>query len=211
MQVERMRKITFAAAVAGLSLLIAGMLFGQGMNRPQSPPQTRIPETGEPGEPSMSTPAMNTMSDAEFAQHAAEGGAAEVKLGQLAQEKGASDTVKDFGKMMVNDHTEAGEQLKSVAAQQNLKLPDGMSKHDQAVYSKLSKLTGEAFDRAYAKEMVSDHRKDIDDFEQEARGGQNQAIKNFAEQTLPTLQKHLKHAREMQRTVSQPGGAKGGY
>jgi putative membrane protein len=204
--------ITFAIAASCLSLPFAGTLFGQGMNRPQQyPPQTQTPATGEPGEPSLSTPAMNTMSDAEFAEHAAEGGAAEVKLGQLAQEKGSNDAVKDFGKMMVNDHTEAGQQLKTIAAQQNLKLPDELNKHDQGVYNKISKLSGEAFDRAYAKEMVNDHRKDIDDFQQEASGGQNQPIKNFAAQTLPTLQKHLKSAREMQRTVSRSGGSKGGY
>lgn len=207
-----LRVIGMAAfAISGVVLIFAGTLFGQGMNHSQQyPPQTQTPATGEPGEPSISTPAMNTMSDAEFAQHAAEGGAAEVKLGQLAQEKGSNEAVKDFGKMMVDDHTEAGQQLKTIAAQQNLKLPDELNKHDQGVYNKLSKLSGEPFDRAYAKEMVNDHRKDIDDFQQEANGGQNQAIKNFAGQNLPTLQKHLKDAREMQRTVSRAGGSKGG-
>jgi putative membrane protein len=212
MRLETMRRITFMVAAGGLSLFLAGTLYGQGnMNHPQYPPQTQTPATGEPGEPGLSTPAMNTMSDAEFATEAAEGGAAEVKLGQLAQEKGSSDAVKDFGKMMVNDHTEAGEQLKSIAAQQNLKVPDELNKHDQGIYNKLSKLSGEAFDRAYAKEMVNDHRKDIDDFQREASGGQNEPIKNFAAQTLPTLQKHLKSAREMQRTVSRSSGSKGGY
>jgi putative membrane protein len=210
MKVETVRKLTFAAGVAGLSLLFSGTLFGQGMNHPQNSPQTQTPETGEPGEPSTTTPAMNTMSDAQFAEDAAEGGAAEVKLGQLAREKGSSNAVKDFGKMMVNDHTEAGEQLKSIAAQQNLKLSSELNKHDQAVYGKLSKLSGDAFDRAYAKEMVNDHRKDIDDFELEAKSGQNQPIKDFAAKKLPMLQNHLKHAREMLRTVSQSGGAKGG-
>lgn len=206
--------ITFAIGASGLSLLFPGTVFGQGnMNRPQYP-QTQPPITGEPGQPGQPgepTPTINPMSDADFAKQAAEGGAAEVKLGQLAQEKGSNDAVKDFGKMMVNDHTEAGEQLKSIAAQQNIKLPDELNKHDQGVYNKLSKLSGEAFDRAYAKEMVNDHRKDIDDFQQEASSGQIQPIKDFANQTLPTLQKHLKSAREMQRTVSHSGGSKGGY
>lgn len=208
--------ITFAIGASCLSLLFAGTVFGQGqgnMNRPPYP-QTQSPTTGEPGQPGqpgLSTPTINPMSDADFAKQAAEGGAAEVKLGQLAQEKGSSDAVKDFGKMMVNDHTEAAEQLKSIAAQQNIKLPDELNKHDQGVYNKLSKLSGDAFDRTYAKEMVNDHRKDIDDFQQEASSGQIQPIKDFANQTLPTLEKHLKSAREMQRTVSHSGGSKGGY
>lgn len=206
--------ITFAIGASSLSLLLAGTVFGQGNMNRQQYPQTQSPTTGEPGQPGqpgMPTPTINPMSDADFAKQAAEGGAAEVKLGQLAQEKGSNEAVKDFAKMMVNDHTETGEQLKSIAAQQNLKLPDELNKHDQGVYNKLSKLSGEAFDRAYAKEMVNDHRKDIDDFQQEASRGQIQPIKDFANQTLPTLQKHLKSAREMQRTVSRSGGSKGGY
>jgi putative membrane protein len=142
------------------------------------------------------------MTDAEFAKAAAEGGMVEVKLGQLAQEKGSSDKVKDFGKRMVDDHTLAGEQLKTVASQENIALPSELNKHDQAMYNKLSALSGDAFDRAYAKDMVNDHRKDIDDFKQEAGNGKNQAIKSFASQTLPTLQDHLKQAKEMQHAVS---------
>ncbi|MGH9355711.1 MAG: DUF4142 domain-containing protein [Terriglobia bacterium] len=139
--------------------------------------------------------------DAAFAKKAAQGGLAEVKLGQLAQEKGSSRQVKDFGKRMVADHSKANENLKQVASQQNLSFPMQLGAKDEATYDRLSRLSGQGFDRAYARLMVKDHEKDIAAFQNEANNGRSEAVKNFAAQTLPTLQEHLKLAREMDQTV----------
>ena len=65
------------------------------------------------------------MGDAHFAKEAAQGGMAEVKLGQLAQEKGSNDSVKSFGKRMVDDHSRAGDKLKEVASRESITLPGG--------------------------------------------------------------------------------------
>ena len=138
--------------------------------------------------------------DHRFAMEAASGGMAEVKLGKLAQEKANSQKVKEFGQKMVDDHSKAAEDLKSVAQQQGLKLPDEMSKQDQATYNRLSKLQGEQFDRAYERTMLTDHQKDIAAFEKEANNGRNEALKQYAARTLPTLKEHLKEARQMGRT-----------
>jgi putative membrane protein len=147
-------------------------------------------------------PAYSAVSDTQFARKATQGGIAEVKLGQLAQEKGTSDSVKKFGQRMVEDHTKAGDELKRAAAQDNITLPDDLSAKDKATYDSLSKLSGAAFDRAYARDMVKDHEEDIADFNKEASGGKKSAIKDFATQTLPTLQDHLKEAKEMRQNVS---------
>jgi len=147
-------------------------------------------------------PAHAAVSDTQFAKKAAQGGMAEVKLGQLAQEKGTSDSVKKFGQRMVEDHSKAGDELKRAAARENITLPDDISAKDKATYDSLSKLSGAAFDRAYARDMVKDHEEDIADFNKEANGGKNAAIKDFAAQTLPTLQDHLKEAKEMRQNVS---------
>jgi putative membrane protein len=156
-------------------------------------------------------PAHAAVSDAQFAKKAAQGGMAEVKLGKLAQEKGTSDSVKKFGQRMVEDHTKAGDELKRAAAQENINLPQDVSAKDKATYDSLSKLSGAAFDRAYARDMVKDHEEDIAEFNKEASGGKNPAIKDFATQTLPTLQDHLKEAKEMRQNVSasNPGSTKG--
>ena len=149
------------------------------------------------------TPAKaNQASDTQFVKKAAEGGMAEVKMGQLAQQKGTAESVKKFGARMVEDHTKAGDELKGVAASEKISLPSDISAKDKATYDMLSKLSGAAFDRAYARDMVRDHEEDIADFNKEANGGHNPAVKDFATQTLPTLQDHLKEAKEMRQNVS---------
>ena len=129
--------------------------------------------------------------DMKFAHDAAAGGMAEVKLGQLAAQKGSSDFVKQFGQKMVDDHSKANDQLKSIAAQANVTLPADIDAKDQALYDRLSKLNGTAFDNAYLSAMLKDHRKDVSEFQREAQSGQNADIRNFASQTLPVIQGHL--------------------
>jgi putative membrane protein len=194
-------------------LLAAGPAAQAQMGRsPQSqePPANLEPYPNQPGANMPDATTNNTVSDADFAKEAAEGGMAEVKLGQLAQDKGANQAVKDFGKRMVDDHTQADEKLQTIAGQEHLKIPTALDKHDQAEYDKLSKLSGDAFDRAYARDMVKDHQNDIAAFRQEADNGRDNGIKTFASETLPTLQDHLKMAREMKQTVRSSGATKGG-
>jgi putative membrane protein len=151
------------------------------------------------------TNSANTKSSADenFAKKAAQGGMAEVKLGQLAEQKGSSPEVKNFGRRMVQDHSKANNELKDVTSKENIPLPNEMDKSDQATYDRLSKLSGDAFDRAYARDMVKDHSKDVSEFQKEAKNGKDESIKNFAAQTLPTLQNHLDQARQMEQAVNQ--------
>lgn len=129
--------------------------------------------------------------DTTFANKAASGGMAEVKLGQLAADKGASDFVKQFGQRMVQDHSKANDDLKSVAAKDNITLPTDLDAKDQATYDRLSKLSGAAFDHAYLSDMMKDHKMDIALFQTEASSGKNSDLKDFATRTLPTLKQHL--------------------
>jgi putative membrane protein len=147
--------------------------------------------------------------DVHFAKEAAQGGMAEVKLGQLAQEKGSNDSVKSFGKRVVEDHSKAGDKLKEVASRETIMLPTDLSVKDQGTYDRLSKLNGAAFDRAYARDMVKDHETDVAVFQREANAGRNDSLKSFASEALPTLQDHLKQAKEMMKTVGGATAAKG--
>jgi putative membrane protein len=87
-------------------------------------------------------------------------------------------------------------------------LPSDVDQKDQAVYDRLSKLSGAAFDRAYARDMVRDHVKDVAAFRLEAKNGTNASIRNFASQTLPALEDHLKDARKMLQSVSPSAAIK---
>lgn len=140
--------------------------------------------------------------DSRFAREAAQGGMAEVQLGQLAVQNASNDQVKKFGQRMVDDHSKAGDQLKGVAAKDNIQLPSDISAKDKATIQRLRNLKGSEFDRAYMRDMVKDHQADIAEFQKEASGGSNPDLKSFASQTLPTLKDHLKMAEDASSAVS---------
>lgn len=141
--------------------------------------------------------------DQQFVEKAAQGGKAEVELGKLAQEKAKNDDVKDFGEMMVEDHGDANDELKDIAEDQGFSVPDTMGDEAKEIYDQLSSLSGADFDRAYIDHMVKDHEKDVAAFEMETEEGENDELKDFAEETLPTLRKHLERARELQSELDQ--------
>lgn len=130
--------------------------------------------------------------DSDFYKNAAEGGIAEVQLGNLAQEKSANPSVKGFGAMMVSDHTAAEQKLQAIAASKNIKLPTSSSVGQTATKAKLEVLSGDSFDKSYITDMIKDHQDDIAMFKKEAALGQDPDAKAYAIATLPTLEKHLK-------------------
>lgn len=129
--------------------------------------------------------------DSSFIKNAAEGGMSEVELGQLAQQKGTNPAVKDFGAMMVTDHTAANEKLKAVAAAKQVTIPSSPSLMQKASKKKLDMMSGDSFDKSYVKGMIDDHKADIKEFQKEATDGKDPDIKAFAVATLPTLKIHL--------------------
>lgn len=148
-------------------------------------------------------------SDEVFLRNAAEGSMAEVKLGQLAEEKAQSSEVKSFAKKMVEDHSKALEELKQIGSQENINLPTDTSHKDAETYDRLAKLSGPEFDKQYAQEMVRDHQKDVSEFKKGETSAQKPSLKQFAQKTLPTLQGHLELAQRMQSHVAHEGMSKG--
>jgi len=135
--------------------------------------------------------------DRQFIKNAAAGGMAEVELGQLATEKASNDGVKKFGQRIVDDHSKANDQLKQVAANEGVTLPQHLDAKDKALKARLSKLSGASFDKAYMAAMVKDHTKDVADFRQESENGRDPEVKHFAKETLPTLESHLTEAKNI--------------
>jgi putative membrane protein len=137
--------------------------------------------------------------DNTFATKAASGGAAEVSLGQLAAKNASSPQVRQFGQQMVTDHTQANQELQTIARQQNRTLPSKPDAASQAKEQRLQDSTGTTFDTAYARDMVEDHQQDIADFQQEATSGKDPALKAFAQKYLPVLKHHLEMAQAIDR------------
>ena len=140
-------------------------------------------------------------SEKKFIEKASEGGVAEVEMGKLASQKAQSAEVKQFGDRMVKDHTAANDKLMKLASDKGVVASKDMDASSKREYDKLSKLSGAEFDREYMKNMVSDHEKDVKEFQSEAKSAKDSDVKNFAESTLPTLEEHLKLAKSAQSSI----------
>jgi putative membrane protein len=127
----------------------------------------------------------------DFANKAATGGMEEVELGKLAEQKSSNPQVKDFGKMMVEDHTLLNNNFKTIASKKSMKLPTSVTDDQRKDIDNLSKKAGKDFDKAYVDMMVEDHKKDISEFKDAQAKVADNDIKDFITNTLPTLQKHL--------------------
>jgi putative membrane protein len=140
--------------------------------------------------------------DMEFATKAAEGGLKEVKFGELAKQQGVRDEVKQLGQRMVDDHGKSNIKLKQIAEDKSIELPQQLSDEDQQKYDELQQKSGAEFDQAYTDEMVSDHEKDIDEFQEYADQGTDPDLTSFAGQSLPMLKEHLQLAQRAEEQVS---------
>lgn len=131
------------------------------------------------------------MSDTDFMREAAIGGMEEVELGRLAGSKATAADVKNFGQMMVTDHSKANNELKSLAAKKNIQLPTELDPKHKGDVDGLKAKSGADFDKAYVDAMLEDHEKDVAAFEEKSQNATDPDLKAFATKTLPTLRKHL--------------------
>ena len=136
------------------------------------------------------------MTDQQFVDFAAQTDMVEANLGQMAGSVASAQPVKDYAQMLVTDHTNDFNQLYTVAQQANLNRPNAIdAEHNKAMIDPFQKLKGAAFDHKYAQEMVAGHTKAIAVYKKEAADAQNPALKSYAEQALPVLEKHLDGAK----------------
>jgi putative membrane protein len=149
--------------------------------------------------------------DKKFLEEAAQGGMAEVAMGRLGQEKAQSPEVKRLAEKILQDHTQANQQLMQIAQQKGVELKQDVNKKDQRMLDHMRSMSGAEFDRMYVQHMVKDHEKDIKEFEKQANKGEDADIKNFAQQTLPKLREHLQSAQTLAQTTgasaNEPAGA----
>ena len=124
---------------------------------------------------------------------------AEIKFGQAAQEMASVQGVRDFGKMLVADHTKANDQAKQLAMALNVPVPDGTTPQADSELKMATGMSGAAFDKDFLADMVKGHQQAIDKFQQEAGSSDPAQVTDFAQQTLPTLKKHLATAQSLQK------------
>ena len=128
--------------------------------------------------------------DAKWAVDVANAGMTEIELSKVAQTKAMNPRLKGFADMMVTDHTAAADKLKSIATSKSITLPDKLSDASQKKLDELNKKSGKDFDKAYMDDMLDGHKKAVDAFQKGSKDLQDADLKNFAAQTLPTIQMH---------------------
>ena len=142
--------------------------------------------------------------DASFVQQASAAGLAEVQLGQLAATQAQSSAVKQFGELMVKDHDAANQELAAIAKGKGYTVAKAPMPADQAATQQLQAAEGAAFDPAFVRKMVSDHRKAAALFQQEAQQGKDPQVQAFARKTLPVIEHHLAMAKALNKGGNAP-------
>ena len=206
-----MKKFLAAGAAFAAGALLSGtpLLAQMRSNPPQDNPAASSSDPaaaaryGNPASPMSSTTSQLSSSDESFLRKAAAGGAAEVELGNLAKDKATDPDVKQFAEKMVTDHTKANDELKRLAEKKGVAISDMPDSKSKREMDRLSKLSGADFDKAYAKLMVSDHEKDVSEFQKESKDARDPEVRDFASRTLPTLQDHLRMAQEDNSKVAK--------
>lgn len=177
--------------ILGTLPIALALAFGSGWVAAQTPSSSTQSAT------SAKAGAKLSRADKDFIEDAAKGGMFEVQSGQLAQQKGSDQSVKDFGKKLADDHGKANDELKQIADSKGVKMPDKEKWGDRREVSKLQKMSGADFDREFAQHEIKDHEKDIKDFEKASSKLSDPDLKAWAQNQLPVLREHLAMAQKL--------------
>ena len=157
----------------------------------------------QPNSGAASTTAPNTNPDQDFVTKAAQGNSAEVALGTIVAAKTKDPAVKQFAQMMVKDHKAALNDVQELAQSKNLNFSDDLPNDAKTLQTKLSNDIGKQLDKDYMDGMVEDHQKDVQDFKDESQSAKDPDVKQWASKTLPTLEKHLDKAQQIDAKLNK--------
>jgi putative membrane protein len=183
-----------------LGVILSIFTLGSCSNSSNTDSVEQAKDINEEKDSSNATMAMDE-DDAKFMVDAANGGMMEVEMGTLAQQKAMDQRVKDFGAMMVRDHTKANDELKALAATKNVTLPAMMGDDMQKKMNDMREKKSGDFDEAYMDMMESDHKHDVDMFEKKAENGKDADLKAWASSTLMTLRMHRDSAEYIHKVI----------
>lgn len=134
--------------------------------------------------------------DQHFIKEAAADNQFEIQLGQMVEQKAQNQQVKELAQQMVQDHQQAQQQLEQVAKQMNMQVPTELEQWQQAKLQHMQRHQGEMMERAFAFDEVGAHHTDILKYQYQAEHAQNEQLKQLAQQTIPTLEKHMRLAEQ---------------
>jgi putative membrane protein len=175
-----------AAVAAGLVLLVAPVWAQQQQQGQQKQGEQRL-----------------DTKDASFVKEAANGNMLEVKLGEHALRTTSNPDIKKFAQRMIDDHGKANKELQSVAGNKGITFPTDLDSNAKQQLDKFSQLKGADFDKQYIMQMVKDHEQDVSEFQKASQNLQDADIKAWVMKTLPTLNEHLREAKQVETKVEK--------
>ncbi|HEY1936643.1 MAG TPA: DUF4142 domain-containing protein [Candidatus Angelobacter sp.] len=185
-----------------LALLVLGLITVGCSSDKAATPDTAANPNSSSSSANSASPA-NSNPDQEFVTKAAQGNNAEIELGKMVAAKTKDPNVKQFAQMMVKDHTTALNQLQELAQSKNLNLSNDLPDDAKSLETKLSSDTGKQLDKDYMDNMVEDHQKDVQEFKDESQAAKDPDVKQWASKTLPTLEKHLDKAQQIDAKLNK--------
>ena len=178
---------------------------GGGLSGGANPPAAGTTEPGANPNATVANETKMTPAEQTFVEKAAQGNQMEVDMAKLAQDKAQNSQVKDFAKQLETDHSNALDDLHRVANHASLDLDKNKEQAEKAsntMHDRMDKMTSAQFDRAWVRQMIEDHQKDIADFERMENSATGE-VKEFISKTLPVMREHLQKAETLQKEMGK--------
>lgn len=195
----KLKSISLLALASGLGLAMAAC---SGNNNP-SGNASATPEATETGAatgaPAATESTAASSHAAQFLTDVIQTDNAEIRFGGAAETMGSTQAVKDFGKMLVDDHTKHKDKATQIATALNVPVPQGTTADADSEYNMATSMSGTGFDKDFLTAMVKGHQAAIDKFQMEAASSDPAQVTGFAKDSLPTLKKHLAKAQSLQK------------
>jgi len=200
------------AALAAMAAMDAGAQSSDRQAPAARSPSTPSPSTQAPSTQSSGRLSSGTRSseDSRFLDEAIRGNLAEVKMGELAKERSQSKDVRDYGQMLIDDHSKGNEKAMAAAKSMNVPVPTEPSAKQKQTYDMMAKLSGSQFDSMFISHMVQDHEEDIGKYNAQAQSGDSSKATDYAKDALPTLHSHLSKAQSLESKVSDRSSSNDG-
>ena len=209
------RTVFFRISLICFTAVFGTPLFGQStmtqppasQTQPNQPGHVSPPTTSMQDSSGAPSDTAQQMKDKMFVRNATQGGIAEIELGKLAADKGASEEVKAFGQKMVEDHSKLNEAMARLADSIGARMPKKMRKDQQSIYDKLKSLSGEEFDKEYIACMVRDHHADLREFRMEASSTNDPDVQETVDKAAHVIREHMITIDKMARArgIPMPG------
>ncbi|MBS3018567.1 hypothetical protein DJFAAGMI_01299 [Comamonas sp. PE63] len=190
--------------IRSTSLVLAAALLGLPLAANAQQPGNNAATEAAPKNETRKSKEQLSAQEVAFMKQAAQNNQAEIESSQLATKKASQAQVKAFATKMVEDHSKTGKELESLAAAKDVTLPKLPSAEQTDKLKLLEAAQGETFDRLYSESMgVRAHVETVDLFRKASQQVQDPQLKSFVTSTLPTLEHHLKMARDLQAAKSK--------